>query len=359
MGPAVLALSVLALAAFLAAATLLVRGVSFRPKRPMRLVVARRADHPGDLFTLLLRRPAWTRLLPLPRFAGGQSVALAIPGEAASRRYSIARWRPLPFSYELTIKREPCGRFSPRLAAHARPGAHLLVGRPDGRFVLPKQTGRRRIVLIAGGVGVTPLLAMLDEWRAARRCPAQAHFYWQVRHEEDAIYGEALASLAQRHSDLRARILVSRPARGSAQRISAALLAAELGTLADSDFLICAGSDLLEALRAQLTAAGVPANALHFERFTLAHPAGEDLERTVAFGGERFSFAGHGSLLDAIEAQRLTIDADCRTGSCGRCLLALEEGEVAYRVTPEFTPPPRHVLACCAVPTTDLRLRAA
>jgi len=359
MGPLVLALLSSAAALFVGAAVLLLRGALFRPRQPMRLVVVQREDHPGGLFTLLLRRPGPARLLPLPRFLAGQSVALSIPGETVRRRYSIARWQRLPFSYEVAIKREPGGRFSPRLADHARPAARLLVGHPSGKFILPKQAERRRLVLIAGGVGITPLLAMLEQWCESGRPRSPTYLYWQVRHEAEAIYREALAALSRRHADLQVRILVSRPARGAAQRIDAALLAADLGALEGADFLICAGAGLLEALRSQLSGAGVPAGALHFERFSLQRSCGQDQDqdRTVDFGGERFSFAGHGSLLEAIEAQRLAIDADCRTGSCGRCLLAIEEGEVAYRVTPECLPSPAHVLACCAVPKTDLRLR--
>lgn len=345
-------------AAFVMAVALLIRGALYRPVRPLLLVVAARKDSAGDLFTLTLRRSGLARLWPLPCFAAGQSVALLVPGEAVKRRYSIARWCRLPFAYEISIKREPQGRFSSRLADYAVPGARLMVGRPDGHFTLPALSGAQRAVLIAGGVGITPMLAMLDQWSTTRRPYSEMHLYWQVRHEEEALYREALAALAHQHPGLKVRLLVSRPAQGQAEKISAGLLNAELAGLADTDFYLCAGADLLDAMLAALHEAGVAEDALHFERFSLGGPVGADEGWTISCAGRQFPYAGHASLLDAMEGQGLAMDADCRTGSCGRCLVAVEQGQAMHRIAPEYEVPAGHVLACCAVPKSDLRLRA-
>lgn len=353
--PTLLALG-LSGAAFALALALLLRGALYRPARPLNLVVSRRSDPAQDLFCLTLRRPLWLRWLPLPPFAAGQSVALALPHGGARRRYSIARWRALPFAYELGIRREGQGRLSPHLAEHAQRGARLAVSRPGGSFMLARQAPGRRAVLIAGGIGVTPLLAMLDQWAARRGPYERADLYWQVRHAEEAIYREALASLARQRAELRVRILVSRPAQGPAERISAALLRAELGPLADADFYLCAGSALLDSLLGELAAMDLPAEALHYERFNLG--AAETAENwTIAYQDLRFSCAGHASLLDAIEAQGIAIDSDCRTGSCGRCLVAVLSGEAQHRVHPEYPVPPGQLLTCCAVAKSDMRLQ--
>lgn len=353
------ALIVLSLAAtvFATALGLLLRGIFFRPASSgLKLVVCRRANA-GELFSITLRRPFPACLWPLPRFAAGQSVQLAIPGEPLMRRYSIARWRSIPFAYELTVKRESRGRFSARLCDYAQPGARLFASHPGGNFTLARRV-HERAVFIAGGVGITPLLAMLDQWAKAGRPYRQAHLYWQVRHEQEAVYRDALGILAQRHSQLSVRILVSRPSAGHSQRLSANLLADELGDLSNTDFYVCAGPALLESVLASLRDAGVAARALHYERFTLGAAVEDGREWTLDYQGERIAFAGHASVLDAIEARCLAIDSDCRTGSCGRCMLAVEEGEAWHRVVPEYAVPPGHVLACCAVPNSDIRLRA-
>jgi ferredoxin-NADP reductase len=351
----------LAGAAFFTACALLLQGALYRPVRALPLVVTRRSDATEDLFSITLRRSLAMRWLPLPRFAAGQSVQLAIPGESIKRRYSIARWVSLPFAYELTIKREAQGRFSPLLAEYAHVGARLWVSRPGGHFTLPQHVERSRAVFIAGGVGITPLLAMFDQWaaswKAARRPYQKVHLYWQLRHEQDAVYREALMTLAQKWPQVSVRILVSRPTLGPAEKIGIDLLCAELGDFADTDFYLCAGPGLLDSMLVALKAAGVAEDALHFERFALGAASTPEANWTIAFGNARFPFAGHASLLDALEEQRLPVDADCRTGSCGRCLLVVEQGEADHRITPEYAVPPGHVLACCAFPKSDLRLR--
>lgn len=347
---------VLASLAFITAVGLLVRGALYRPRQALRLVVAERKDHGVDLFTLRLRRIGIWRWRPLPRFKAGQSVAVSFPGDTLKRRYSIARWQALPFSYELTIKREAQGRLSPRLAEEARCGTRLAVGYPEGHFTLPGNPTAHRAVFIAGGVGITPLLAMLEQWATMRRSYPEAHLYWQVRHEQEAIYRDVLLMLTKRSHALRVRLLVSRPQQGRSERISVEWLRAELGAFSRTDFYLCAGTRLLESLLTGLKAAGVADEALHFERFTLG-PADAAQDWRIHYQGREFSAAGHASLLDAIEAQGLPIDSDCRTGSCGRCLLAVESGQIKHRIEPEYTVLPGQALACCAVPLSDVRLR--
>lgn len=348
-------------AVFISALALLLRGIWYRPKRkptPLRLVVSGRNDGPGGLFTLHVRRKGLARYLPLPRFAAGQSVALSIPGEKHKRRYSLARWKALAFTYEVTVKHEPDGRFTPRLFAHAQVGALLEVGRPEGHFTLVPQATHSRAVLIAGGVGITPLLAMLDQWSQRRVSYEQVHLYWQIRHDDEALYRGELMAMQKRCPALSVRILVSRPVHGAGERIGVDVVARELGTLAHTDFYLCASTALLDNLLMALTAAAVPADALHYERFSLGPTDGVDEGWQLNFNGETIPFGSHPSLLDAIEAQGMAVDSDCRTGSCGLCLLGVQAGEFRYRGTPECSVPAAHVLACCAVPKSHMRLCA-
>jgi ferredoxin-NADP reductase len=343
--------------AFVLGVGVLLRGAQYRPTRPLTLVVARRIDHTDDLFTLRLRRIGVGRLFPLPPFAAGQSVAVSLPDSALKRRYSLARWKSMPFSYELTIKREPEGRLSPRLHAHARPGATLHVSRPDGHFVLPEHRSNSRAVFIAGGVGITPLLAMLDQWSRKRHSYPEVYLYWQVRHEPEALYREELDVLAHRHPNLHVRLLVSKPTEGTGTRISVALLEAELGSMSNTDFFLCAGSRLLDSMLDGLSGSGVEDRSLHYERFSLGTANAPDEGWSVACGGVSFPFRGYPTLLDALEDQGFSLDSDCRTGTCGRCLLVVENGEAQHRIRPEGTVPSRHVLACCAIPKSDLQIR--
>lgn len=345
-------------AAVLAACVLLIRGTRYRPTQPLQLVVADRVDHDEHLFTLALRRPWHQRFRPLPRFGAGQSVAVGIPGAPLTRRYSLARWQARPWCYQLTVRREADGRFSPRLWAHARRGARLEVGVPTGSFVLDTASSRRRAVMIAGGVGITPLLAMVDRWAGGAGGYAELHLYWQVRRPWDAMYAAFLGYLASRNAAFRFRLLVSRPSAGVGERIDVALLRTELGELGDADFYLCAGAALLDPMLAALAQAGVVPDALRHERFAAPSvAAGADWR--VVYGERVFSFAGHRTLLEAFEAEGLAIDSDCRNGSCGRCRLKVCLGRTQQVMAPEHALPEGQVLACCTQPASDLMLATA
>jgi ferredoxin-NADP reductase len=348
----------LSTAALVAATALLVRGAWLRPTTRPRLTlqVTRRHDYPGDWFTLVLQRPWYARFWPLPRFLAGQSVALSLPGSVLRRRYSLARWHALPRRYEITVKRETQGKFSPRLAAHARLGAQIALDAPGGDFVLPQGPTSRRLVLIAGGVGITPLLAMMDRLQGEPSSWQERHLYWQVRFEHEWIYRDALQQLASRDARVRLRLLVSRPDGGAAERISLALLQQELGSLVDTTFLMCANPSMLDDLNSGLQAHGVAPSAIHFERFTLGAAVQDAGAWQLDIAGKNLAFSGHASLLDALEDGGVFLPSDCRTGTCGQCRLNVLSGQVRHLVQAEFAVSASQVLACCCVPQSDLTL---
>ncbi len=311
--------------------------------KPLKLVITARRDPSADLFIFQLARPWWCRFIALPPFQGGQSVAVSIPGSDEMRYYSLARWKAKTRRYELAIKREPHGQFSPRLHGYAQPGKKLLIGQPQGEFTLLPYTPKNRAVFIAGGIGITPLLAMLDQWRQQHQPYQDAMLYWQVRYQQDAIYQDQLG--------YGPRILVSRPSHGQPQRISAELLQRELGSLADCDIYLCAGQGMINALLPQLQQAGVHNSAIHIEHFNLLASGRSDC--TIHYQEHSFSCSGHGNLLNAVEAQGLRIDSGCRAGFCGQCLVNVDKGRVEHFITPEYHAPPGQALACCAIPKTE------
>lgn len=101
---------------------------------------------------------------------------------------------------------------------------------------------------------------------------------------------------------------------------------------------------------------GVSAERIHFERFGIA-AAGDTGEWDIALGDQkRLRFAGHRTLLDALESGGAQIDADCRTGSCGRCAITVKAGELHQLIEPEFKTDASQVLACCCVPKSNIEL---
>ncbi|MDO8310875.1 MAG: 2Fe-2S iron-sulfur cluster-binding protein [Sideroxyarcus sp.] len=358
----------LALAAFIVAISLLLRGALQRPARQnLGLRITGRRDYPNHWFTLILQRPWYARALPLPRFQAGQSVAVSLTGAQSKaplrRRYSLARWKKVPFEYEITIKPEAQGKLSQRLAIEAQIGTTLCVEIPSGNFILPQRPSTQRAVLIAGGVGITPLLAMLDRYQTMRVGEASSfqeiHLYWQVRFEHEWMYREALQQHALRDARIRVRLLASKALDGTAGRISIAMLKQELGKLSDSTFLMCASQPMLDDLSAGLQANGVAPTAIHFERFALGVSAREAGPWQLTIAGKSIPFQGHTNLLEALEDGGVALPSDCRTGTCGECRINVLAGLTCNLVQAEFIVPAGQVLACCCIPQSDLTLSHA
>lgn len=355
---ALVVLLLLSLGCVVFALGVLLRAWLYRPVRPLLLTVIERHTIDDQLFQLRLARTGWRRCLPLPRYRAGQSVGLQFADHPLTRRYSLARWYAWPWHYELTIRRESHGRLSTRLYQHAQVGQTLWVKRPAGHFVwpVPAHQHTQRVVLVAGGVGITPLLAMLDQWQHDAKPHHQVHLYWQVRDEQEWMYRQALDELC-RHTPLQVHLLASRPHLPDtpAQRLSVERLLTDLGQLDDVHFVFCTGNALLEAMTTGLQAAGVPDTQIHFERFALAHQdTGGPWQ--VQVDQQTIVFDQHASLLDALEHHAIPIAADCRTGSCGQCRVRLLSGEGMDRVRPECNVGQHERLACCLIPTSDLHI---
>src|SRR5690606_12379 len=100
---------------------------------------------------------------PIGPVEPGQYVTVSLPGDSGAgrqRSYSVSR-RPDGQSLRITVRRIGAGGMSDRLHETVEPGTELLVGVPAGRFVLSSPPGRP-VVLVGAGVGITPLLPMLD-----------------------------------------------------------------------------------------------------------------------------------------------------------------------------------------------------
>jgi ferredoxin-NADP reductase len=295
--------------------------------------------------------------LPLPRFAPGQFLTILAqpPGARPLRRcYSLAAWHARPWHYQLCIKREPDGRMSQWLAEHAQPGRALRVLAPAGHFTLEDQHGPH-LLLIAGGVGITSMRAMLQAWL---RRPGGRHLtlVYAGRDQAALAYHQELLQLAAEYPAFVYRPALSRdsaapPAwqgRLDRQRLGESLVA-------DSEVFICAGEALLTACLEHLADLGLPASRVHWEAFgAQALGAGEG-QFALDWQGEALDYNGQPSLLHALHEQGVELPADCWGGHCGSCRLSCQ-GEVEWRQQPALALPRGQILACCCIPKTALSL---
>jgi ferredoxin-NADP reductase len=332
---------------------------------PMTLRVTARSEH-GAYFQLRLQRRWWARAAPLPTFDAGMYLTLlgprrhdGRPDERASRRYSLAAWRRRPWAYELAIKREPGGQVSNWAGERLHVGAAATVLRPAGSFVLPAEMNGE-IVLIGAGIGITPLRAMVQAW-VARRGRAPLTLVWSVRQRSELMgYGAEFESLARRRPGLRYVPVLTGddPAwRGERGRVDAARVRGWCQSAEPLGFWMCASAPMMDGLRAGLGALGVSPDAIHHEAFGAV--ANEDQQRyrvSMQPSGRELGFCGQPSLLALLQQEGEPVTSDCRNGSCGSCRVFLREGRVREVIAPEQPLPRGEVLACCAVPESDLVL---
>jgi predicted ferric reductase/mono/diheme cytochrome c family protein len=159
-------------------------------------------------------------------------------------------------------------------------GADAVVEGPYGSFSHHDIPGRKQLWL-AGGIGVTPFLSMARSLRYANE-PA-VDFYYCVEHAEEAHFLDELHAVAARRPDFRV-FLVPRDEAGF---LTAERLSHESGDLTAREILICGPPAMIESLRSQLTAHGVPGDRIHAEEFGFAKLGASDGSRTPAATGRR------------------------------------------------------------------------
>jgi ferredoxin-NADP reductase len=323
----------------------------------------------------------------LPPFLPGQFLTFAIAtqeGQASPlvRCYSLSE-PPDPEHYRITVKRAlapasqqelPAGKVSNHFHDTVQPGDVLRVKAPAGRFVLDPDPDKP-VVLIAGGIGITPLLCML-RWCLAEQPGRSVHLYYGVRSAQEQAFSKLLTGLAQTHPAFRLHVVCSNPsAKDSdcqhAGYIDVALLRQTLPA-GRHQFYVCGPTPMMENLVPALAEWGVPLSDIHFEAFGPASirlgdtDASEDAAATSASfevlfrrSGRTLSWDGRdASLLDFAERYGVLVESGCRSGSCGSCETALIEGAVGYAHTPDHPIAAGRCLLCVGTPQSRLVLDA-
>lgn len=363
MAFALAALSLLALA-FLAWLTIDgLRAIGRRRRaeaasKPRRLLVAKRREVAGELLCLELADPHGKAL---PRFQAGQHLLLTAPagknGKPLQRAYSLAAWAARPAHYELGIKREAQGAMTQWLWQNLQVGDGIDVSQVQGDFTI--KPGRGPLVLVAGGIGITPLRAMLQ---AALDSGRPISLFHTARSAEQLLYCDEFTALAGRHAHFSYQPYLSRRAddlSGKRARLNAGHIVDAIAQPTMADFYLCASNTMMEDLRHGLRALGIAETRIHSEAFGAGGGAGQNgLTLAVDRAGTSKTIvtAGEPTVLAALEANDVAVSAECRAGSCGQCVAELNSGEVDWLVQPEFVVGPRQFLPCVCAARSDLSL---
>ncbi len=311
---------------------------------------------------------------PVPfAFRAGQFLNLMVDveGTRVGRSYTIASPPTRDAYVELTVKREDHGHVSRFLHDMLMTGQAVSVSAPAGRFSFTPDH-EAGVTLIAGGVGVTPVMSILRDL-TDHSWPGRIDLVFSVRSPADVIFADELRYLTSRHPNLHVHVTVTRdpPAdwAGIRGRVTAGLLKGLIPDLTDRPAFVCGPDEMARAVRDELAAAGVPSDRVTLESFTpaaAAAPAVVDdgvaaVTLTFAGSGKTAPLAAGRTVLEAAEAAGVQIDYQCRSGICGTCRCKLLDGHVTMAVRDALTDADEaegYILACQATATEDVTVDA-
>jgi ferredoxin-NADP reductase len=285
---------------------------------PLTVTVAEKRVMAEGITAFTLRSPVGG---PLPPMTPGAHLDVHLPGGLV-RQYSLCNRVDDEGFYTIAVKREPDSRGG-SIAMHdvVRPGDLLRIGLPKNNF--PQDKTAKRSVLIAGGIGITPLISMArhlaargDDFHLHYFCRSEAHAAFRA--ELDAEIGERWTLHA-----------------GLSPEATSAMLARLLRAGdAFTHSYTCGPLPLMKLVEATGAAAAWPRERMHFEYFKQAGPVeigGMPFELTLARTGRTVQVPADRSIVDVLRSIDVAIDTNCEQGVCGTCLCTVIDGTPEHR----------------------------
>ncbi|TFW18644.1 MOSC and FAD-binding oxidoreductase domain-containing protein [Duganella callida] len=343
--------------------------------RPLRIIAIHQESDDVKSFELGTLDDS---LLPSPK--PGQHIAIKFigPGKRyATRFYSISGGLKSG-RYRISIKREHDGSASAYLHHWATIGAVLEVSAPQGQFTL--EDGQRPIVLLSGGIGVTPMVSMLHSLVDGK--PREVWWLHSARDGKHHPFQSEVQDLLKSIPGGKSHIVYTRPLDAdrlptfsqSVGRFDSRLLRT-LALPVDADFYVCGPAGFLSAMQHLLGQLGIIASRIHTESFgsrasviagTKSTLEAIDASADAVAEGALVTFARSGlvvswserfaSLLDLAEACNVPTQWSCRSGVCHSCQTNVLEGQFTYGPEPLSPPAMGTALICCAKPSGNVEL---
>ncbi len=276
---------------------------------------------------------------PLPAFSAGSHIDVHLPGGLV-RQYSLCNDDRETHRYRIAVLRDPASRGG-SVAMHERvkPGDTLTISTPRNHFPLVTAPFS---LLLAGGIGITPLLCMAQRLAATER---EFSLHYCTRSLSRTAFRDNVAALGARahlHLD-----------DGDASRqldLPAILAAAPEGTR----LYVCGPTGFIDFVVSTAKAAGWPADRIHLEYFGAAPQdttGDRAFEVRLASTGKTYTIPADKTVVAALQEQGVDVMVSCEQGVCGTCLTRVLEGECEHRdmyLTDEEKTRHDQFLPCCS-----------
>ena len=283
---------------------------------PLRVSVRRKWNAARDIaaFELVPTGPAL-----LPTFQPGAHIDVHL-ADGLIRQYSITNGPGETDCYRIAVKRDPnSAGGSVALHDSDHQGDELQISEPRNSF--PLRRNLPHTILIAGGIGVTPLLAMAQALRT-NRLGFELHYF--VRGENHVAFADVIEALGP-------TVIVHQGLDPAATGEMLTTLLAEPGF--GRQVYACGPGPMLDAIRASARSAGWADDAVHFEYFQ--NPNDVDLDSTFEVSLSRsartLTVAAGETILDVLRADGISVEASCEQGACGTCVVPLLDGRADHQ----------------------------
>ncbi|TAN28044.1 MAG: cytochrome P450 [Castellaniella sp.] len=281
---------------------------------------------------------------PLPHWTPGAHIDVECGDTGLSRQYSLCGDLKAPYQWEIAVLHDPESRGGSKwIHRYARTGATLRVRGPRNHFRMEEGNRRGRLLLIAGGIGITPIMAMAQH---ARSTGQDYELHYSCRTRSQAAF---LTELQTLHGD-KLQLHLSDEGR---RNDFASLLAHPDAT---TRIYACGPVRMLEALQQAVDAAGWHADALHVEHFTndtpKLDPAHEKaFEIELRNTGLVLQVPAHKTVLEVLHLNNVDVQSDCEEGLCGTCEVSVLSGDIDHRdsvLNPSERKTNDRMMACCS-----------
>lgn len=324
----------------------------------------------------------------LAEFNPGQHLMfkLSLPGQdiPVFRYYSFSDSYH-PDHYRISVKKESFlvgdilngGLGSSYIFDVLKEGDILEAKGPSGEFFIHPESNQP-LVLIAGGIGITPLLSMMKSISKAN-ANREVYFFYGVNDRGDHCFQQELNELKERHHNFNIYIFYTKVDKSDISGlhydfegfITLEIIAGLLQN-PDVDHYICGPQGMMKYITGSLEKSGVELKKIHTESFNMdtANLAIEEKPIETGLVQERltieFKKSGtkldwdprYKSILEFAEANDVNISSGCLFGDCGTCLTRIHEGEIKYQHQTMIQPSIGRCLPCSCVPISHLVLEA-
>lgn len=310
----------------------------------LEVVVKTRADEADGIASFELQAADRSAL---PPFDAGAHIDVHLPGPMI-RQYSLCNPPGERHRYLIAVLREPDGRGGSARMHEAKVGDQLTISHPRNAFAL--DAGSAPKLLVAGGIGITPLKAMAHTL-AARGADFELHYF--ARSASRAAFRDALAA-----EPFRPKVSFHFDDEGAGLPLPDATLAPDRF----AHIYLCGPSGFIGKVRDQAISRGFAIERIHVEHFSAegAASGGRSFVVEAVRSGVTVTVSANESVAQALERAGVHVLTSCEQGLCGACLTPVLEGipehRDEYQTDAEKAENAKMTICCSRARTPVLRL---